>query len=226
MCGVALGKASLVADRIQILPSIAENGYDHGYFRDDLVQNPRPGADDSIVNNPQRRINKHPHEADLLRTVRIPADRRRNIRGHRQNRPPAVPGENQRRHLHDAQRGAHGFPFQKAAPASQTKGANRVQNIADPAGDRAQHQQMGGVAQIGNKLDAEQRPVAFALVRQEKQNRPEKADRLYENGFSRHGVSLPSGIFLVNLSALGIGFLGFIQAHNICPTAKIRFFIL
>ena len=38
----SLGKASLVADRIQILPSIAENGYDHGYFRDDLVQNPRP----------------------------------------------------------------------------------------------------------------------------------------------------------------------------------------
>ena len=55
---------------------------------------------------------------------------------------------------------------------------------------------MGGVAQVGNKLDAEQRPVAFALVRQEKQNRPEKADRLYENGFSRHSAPLFRNIFL------------------------------
>ena len=88
----SLGKASLVADRIQILPSIAENGYGHGYFRDDLVQNPRPGANNYIINDPQRRIDKHPYKADLLRAVRIPADRGRNIRGHRQaesttNRP-------------------------------------------------------------------------------------------------------------------------------------------
>ena len=55
-------------------------------------------------------------------------------------RQPAVPGENQRRHLHDAQCGAHDFPLQKVASAAQAKGTNRVQNIADPAGDRAQHQ--------------------------------------------------------------------------------------
>ena len=55
---------------------------------------------------------------------------------------------------------------------------------------------MGGVAQIGNELDAEQRPVVSALERQEKQNRPEKANRLYENGFSRHSAPLFRNIFL------------------------------
>jgi len=54
---------------------------------------------------------------------------------------------------------------------------------------------MGGVAQIGNKLDAEQRPVVSVLVRQEKQNRPEKANRLYENGFSRHSDPCPPVCF-------------------------------
>ena len=75
----------------------------------------------------------------------------------------------------------------------------RLQPFADllisSPGDRGQHQQMGGVAQIGNKLDAEQRPVVSALVRQEKQNRPEKANCLYENGFSRHSDPCPPVCF-------------------------------
>lgn len=162
----------------ELLPPVTPDGDRHGKLADCLVQNSGPRADDDIINDPQRGVDQHAGKPDLARIVRVTADGGGDVRGHWQQRQPARPREDQRRDLHQADDDAHLCSLRKLPPAAETDRAEGVDDVADRPGDRAEQKQMHGVKQIGQKLHAKQAPVAFALERHKKQQRPDKADHL------------------------------------------------
>ena len=68
--------------------------------------------------------------------------------------------------------------FLISVSAAQAEGAEGVDQIADGSGGCAEQEQMGGVAEIGQKLHAKQLPVVPALIGREEQRGPEQSDEL------------------------------------------------
>ena len=163
---------------VQVFPAVAADGNDHGCLADDFVQNARPGTDNDVIDDPQGGIDEHAADADLPGIVGVAADGGGNIGGNGQDGPPAAPGEKQGRHLQRAENPAHGLAFQKRVFAAQAERPHGIQNVTDAAGHRPQHQQVGGIAKIGKKLDTEKILVAFALKGQKKQSRSQYSDGL------------------------------------------------
>ena len=133
---------------IQIFPTIAADRQNHRQLCNDFISNSRPGTNNEIVGDPHRGIQKNTHNTNFPRIERISAQCCRNIGSDRKNRPPSLPGKKQSNHLQHANDKAHYLPFQKSLLASQTKGANSIEYITDPTGDRTQQQQVYCVAQI------------------------------------------------------------------------------
>ena len=123
---------------VQILPSVSEDGDDHGKFSYDFIKDSCPGADHYVVYYPQRGIDEHSGNPDFLTVMGIAADGRGDIGRHGQDGNPSRPGEHKREQLHRAENAAHGLAPCKGPFASQAEGTNCVDNIADTAGDGTQ----------------------------------------------------------------------------------------
>lgn len=136
----------VLIDIVQILPTVSEDGNNHGEFRYDFIQDSCPGADQNVVYNPQRGIDEHSGNPDFLSVIGIASDGRSDISRHGQDGNPPRPGERKRKQLHRAQNAAHGLTARESPLAAQTEGTNRVDNVADAAGDGTQQKQMCRIA--------------------------------------------------------------------------------
>ena len=114
----------------------------------------------------------------LVHVTGVAADGRGDVRRDREDGQPSRPGENKGEDLEHADDRAHGTAAQEIVSAAQTEGAEGVDQIADGAGSCAEQEQMGSVAEIGQKLHAKQLPVVPALIGREEQRGPEQSDEL------------------------------------------------
>ena len=111
----------LFLNRIKIFPAIPNNGNDHGSFGDDFIENTCPGTNNDIIHDPQGRVNEHTGDTNFACVIRISADRSGDIRGNREDRPPAVPSEDQCDDLKCTDDTTHNAAFQKCIFTAQTE---------------------------------------------------------------------------------------------------------
>ena len=110
-CGSERGvrRNVLLLHPVQGFPAEPENGDNHRKLCDDLVQDTGQGAGHGVVDNPERRVDKHAGQPDFPGIMGISCNCRGNIGRDREDGDPAGPGENQ------------GYNLKKAAIARITR---------------------------------------------------------------------------------------------------------
>ena len=150
-CGSERGvrRNVLLLHPVQGFPAEPENGDNHRKLCDDLVQDTGQGAGHGVVDNPERRVDKHAGQPDFPGIMGISCNCRGNIGRDREDGDPAGPGENQGYNLKKADDGAHAPAFGRFPFPAQAEGAEGINNIADSACHRPQENQMDRIDVVG-----------------------------------------------------------------------------